>query len=90
MQPERRKKRQETSIDRRNVRREDAQRNISTTSLVPFHRRTTNSDESIREPVPDKHELLIHYQTIPDRRFSCERAHQLIKQIVDERLETVE
>uniref|UniRef100_A0A672QCG7 Tctex1 domain containing 1 n=1 Tax=Sinocyclocheilus grahami TaxID=75366 RepID=A0A672QCG7_SINGR len=33
---------------------------------------------------------LIHYQTIPERHFSTDRAHEIIKHIVDERLETVE
>lgn len=76
------------------MRREDAQKTTSASLLVPIHRpRTSNLEQSIRKPVPDtsdKDELLIHYQTIPDRRFSCEQAHQLIKQIIDERLETAE
>ncbi|XP_051764733.1 dynein light chain Tctex-type 5-A [Ctenopharyngodon idella] len=64
-------------------------------SLIPIQRRRSSTWTMKKEPrdqkLPsDRDEQLIHYQTIPERRFSTDRAREIIKRIVDERLETVE
>lgn len=64
-------------------------------SLIPIQRRRGLTWTMKKEPrnlkLPsDRDEQLIHNQTTPERRFSNARAREIIKRIVDERLETVE
>uniref|UniRef100_A0A673ILG9 Tctex1 domain containing 1 n=1 Tax=Sinocyclocheilus rhinocerous TaxID=307959 RepID=A0A673ILG9_9TELE len=73
--------------------KEDLQRKSRTSSQIPIPRRCTSTWTTKKEPRGQKFpsnrdEQLIHYQTIPERRFSTDRAHEIIKHIVDERLET--
>ncbi len=82
---------QEKSTIRWKMSKEDPQRQ----SRIPIPRRSTSTWTTKKEPRDQKFpsnrdEQLIHYQTIPERRFSTNRAHEIIKHIVDERLETVE
>ncbi|KAI2650444.1 Lipoamide acyltransferase [Labeo rohita] len=75
--------------------KEDPQRKSSTSSQIPIPRRCTSTWTTKTEPrgqrfPSNRDEELIHYQTIPERRFSTERACEIIKQIVDKRLEAVE
>ncbi|KAL1251415.1 hypothetical protein QQF64_019211 [Cirrhinus molitorella] len=75
--------------------KEDGQRKSSTSSQIPIPRRCTSTWTTTKEPRVQKFssnrdEQLIHYQTIPERRFSTDQAYEIIKQIVDERLKTVE
>ncbi|XP_018920758.1 dynein light chain Tctex-type 5-A [Cyprinus carpio] len=74
--------------------KEEPQRKSRTSSQIPIPRRCSSTWMMKKEPrgqkLPDQDEKLIHYQTIPERRFSTDRAHEIIKHIVDERLETVE
>ncbi|XP_059399312.1 dynein light chain Tctex-type 5-A [Carassius carassius] len=73
--------------------KEDPQRKSRTSSQIPIPRRfsfTQTKKEPRGQKLPDRDEKLINYQIIPERRFSTERAHEIIKDIVDERLESVE
>ncbi|RXN37276.1 tctex1 domain-containing 1-A-like protein [Labeo rohita] len=75
--------------------KEDPQRKSSTSLQIPIPRRCTSTWTTKTEPrgqrfPSNRDEELIHYQTIPERRFSTERACEIIKQIVDKRLEAVE
>ncbi len=83
------------STIRWNMSKEDPQRKSRTSSQIPIPRRCTSTWTTKKEPRDQKFpsnrdKQLIHYQTIPERRFSTDRAHEIIKHIVDERLETVE
>ncbi|XP_016317672.1 tctex1 domain-containing protein 1-A-like [Sinocyclocheilus anshuiensis] len=75
--------------------KEDPQRKSRTSSQNPIPRRCTSTWTTKKEPRSQKFpsnrdEQLIHCQTIPERRVSTDRASEIIKHIVDERLETVE
>ncbi|XP_068072544.1 dynein light chain Tctex-type 5-A [Danio rerio] len=72
--------------------KEDAQRKSSTSSLNPMQKKI--KEPLKKEPTSQKlaevkAEQFI-YQSVPERRFSRDRAYEIIKRIVDERLETVE
>ncbi|XP_039538174.1 tctex1 domain-containing protein 1-A [Pimephales promelas] len=66
-------------------------------SMIPIQRGRGSTWTMKKEPrnqkLPsdrDEHEQLIHFQTTAERRFSTDRAREIIKRIVDERLQTVE
>ncbi|XP_067270899.1 dynein light chain Tctex-type 5-B [Pseudorasbora parva] len=76
------------------LRRKTSQENPQS-SLIPLQRRRDSTWAMKKEPrnqkLPsDRDEQLVHYQTIPERLFSADRAREIIKRIVDERLESVE